>query len=158
MQNSIEINILASEYWKSGQCIAKISEEEFWNFSINKRKRLMKRAPEYWIFINTGTKEQISPGKYVLFIFGDHTGKNYNLEPVDPSPSPPLLDANVTEIKQFSPIPIENMDKITFLLSELITTINTVTNYRLECPPHLFKCIPSLNVIFCEKCGKTKPV
>jgi len=34
---------------------------------------------------------------------------------------------------------------------------STDTNIK-SCPPHLFRCSQELRIIFCEKCGKNKPI
>lgn len=81
MESSIDITVFDSEFWKPGQCIIKISEQEFGFLFIDKRKRLMKRKPECWIFVDTQSIEHIPKSKCTLFVLADTSGKkNYSLQ------------------------------------------------------------------------------
>lgn len=49
----IQLTMLDCEYWKAGQCIMKISEEEYNFHNIDFKKRFNKRKPEYWIYVDS---------------------------------------------------------------------------------------------------------
>lgn len=116
---SIEVTVLDSEFWKKGQCLIEISESEFKSFHMDDRKRLMKRKPECWIFVDTGSIKHIPNGDLTLFVSVSDSGKT------------------------------------TYSLDE--NTIPQI-NESYVCSPHLFRPCIELRIIFCEKCGKTKPV
>lgn len=84
INTQININVLDSEFWKPGQCIMRISEQEFDSFFIDKRKRLVKRKPEFWIFVETQSAKIIPLGENRLFVGINSFGKeSYSLAPWD---------------------------------------------------------------------------
>ena len=89
---------------------------------MNDRKRLAKRKPECWIFVNTGSVKHIPNGELTLFVsIGDSGRTTYSLED---NATPEIIEIPESYV----------------------------------CSPHLFRPCSELRIIFCEKCGKTKPV
>lgn len=114
----IEVTVLDCEFWKKGQCLIEISESEFKSFHMDARKRFMKRKPECWIFVDTGSIVNIPNGSLTLFVSVSDSGKTtYSL---DQNKIPESTESYVCS--------------------------------------HLFRPCTELRIIFCEKCGKVKPV
>jgi hypothetical protein len=83
-ETAITLTVLDCHHWKEGQCIIKISEKEFYNFSIDERRRVAKRNPEYWIFVDTPHSDKVLTGKCIVFVSMDANGqKNYSISKKD---------------------------------------------------------------------------
>jgi hypothetical protein len=96
--DSFTINVIAYEYWKPGQCIVKITQNEFDNFIMNKRRRLLKRKPEYWVFINVKSIEDFSKDQCEIYISrSKHGDEIYSTSPeiVDNEPEPYRCDSHL---------------------------------------------------------------
>ena len=82
MESSIQVRVLDCEFWKKGQCIIQIPESEFKSLHMDDRKRLVKRKPECWIFVNTGTIKHVPGGDLTLFVsVSDSEKTTYSLDP-----------------------------------------------------------------------------
>ncbi len=178
-----KVEVLASEYWKAGQFIIQISEFDFLHNNISKRKRLMKRAPEFWIFINTNDltciqqgllklreeKQIVNGNEEIRYRVDRFTNDNYDSSKFEEEFKADFAEVNPDYVaydeKQLKKEYKEDFGKSVMLttqetefISQLTSKINNNTLTLQQCPPHKFIVSVELKIIFCEKCGKTKPI
>ena len=79
MEETVILNVLDCNFWKKGQCIIKISSQDY--TLVDRRSRLMKRSPEYWIFINMGEIEEIPIGNTKFYVKDNNGRKTYSIFP-----------------------------------------------------------------------------
>ena len=92
-EKTVELNVLDCNPWGKGQCIIKISKQDY--ALVDGRSRLMKRSPEYWIFVNTGELDDIHNGRTTFYVTTNKNGrKSYSLFPEHSHENVPEINYN----------------------------------------------------------------
>jgi hypothetical protein len=169
---TIHVTVLDSIPWKTGQELIKMSEDDYVSNKIDDRKRHNNLKPEFWVYVCTFSEKRIK-GPIELVIVMNKGSLNYRIKTE--------YDEHLLACQEYRKIQSNNKLRIHGddiyrkiaqkiinsaqypIASEMIKDVieeieNHVSSQTHECPPHKFIANSHLSLLFCEKCGKTKPI
>lgn len=159
----INLNVLACEEWSSNQFIVRVSQADFISQEIDPRKRVTRKEPQWWIYIDSTQKIPIGVQSISVTRNGDWENYGYSPEAsVKDDPDVKNL------VQSFSSVSLHDITNEKFNvdqnLSEMLS-INEEFSKKLihqETPrctaSHSYCVSVELGMIWCKGCGDIKLV